>query len=711
MSHQGDVKGDWGWWLLILGLFIFFAPIVVQPSGVAFYQDAVYSDLLIAHLPNARFIHTALVDWGQLPLWNPTIYAGAPFAADPLSGMAYLPSWVAVAFPAPITFNLLLLVHTIWSALGCYTLARKVGMTRAAGVVSGLAFAGTPKLFAHIGLGHISLVFAVSWTPWLLVGITEIIAGLARPQKSRRYAALAGGVLGLVFLADPRWSLPSLLLAVGYAVHRWLLIPTADRSSRDKLVMPGLLFASMACGVAALLALPLWQYLQLSTRADLTLDASNVLALDWSHLLGFFQPILAQAEQVVYLGVSVFMLAVIGVLGRKKGSGFWSVIFVVAVVFSLGSLTPLFTLITRWLPGAGFLRVPTRVLLLGAFAVAFLAGQGFDNLLNEVKNARQSLRIRRASFLFLSFVLIFNLVFALLRLGSLLHQLVTVSVVAATAMLIGSTLKGKLSARYLGYLWLILIVFDLTWVNWAMIQVNPYDPIQEERRVVADTIAQRYGEARVFSPSNAFPQLTATTSKLELADGVNPLQLVSYYSYLQNAVGFEEGGYDVTLPPFPGGDPKKAWEVKIDGEYLGRLNVVSVVSDYALDDENLVYIDSVDGADIYVLKETRPRAWVTLPDENAWIPAGIIQWTPNLIEVQAQGPGQLVLSEVDYPGWQADLDGQPLQIQVTEGLFRSVMIPEGQHEVTFSFHPEAVYLGLAIFSFTLLLGVVVGWRR
>ncbi|TFH37647.1 MAG: hypothetical protein E4G99_01980 [Anaerolineales bacterium] len=711
MSDQEYRREHWEWWLLIVSLLILFIPILLQPTGVPFYRQGAYSDLLIAHLPNARFIHNALAEWGQIPLWNPTIYAGAPFAADPLSGMAYLPNWIAVAFPAPITFNLLLLLHMIWSAFGCYTLARRVGMTNTAGVVFGLAFAGTPKLFAHLGMGHISLIFAVSWTPWLLVAIARIFAADNRGRDTARYAAISGGLLGLIFLADPRWSLPGLLLASGFALHRWIQLRKDDRWTGRRLLQPVLLFVGFAMGVGALLGLPLWQYLQLSTRADLTLSASNVLALDWSHLLGFLQPILAQAEQVVYLGVAVLMLAVIGVLSRKQGSGFWSVVFVMAVVFSLGNLTPFFTWITRWLPGAGFLRVPTRTLFLAALAAAALAGLGVESLLEASTSAVKNRWIPRVSLSLVSLILMLGLGFTVLRLGPMIYQLITVGIAIAAGILIGISLRGRMPAAFVSRLWLILILFDLAWVNWAMIRVDSYLPIQAQRKALADTIVAPLGESRIFSPSYAIPQLTAVTSKLELVEGVNPLQLASYDAYLRQAVGFEEQGYGVTLPPFPSGDPKEPWDLKLDPEVLGRLNVTHVVSDYVLDDMNLVYIDSIEGANLYELTGSRPRAWVEIEPGKTWVPAEITQWSPNEIQVRASGPGKLVLSEVAYPGWQADLDGQPLQVQVSDGLFRSVMIPEGRHIIRFSFRPPAVYLGLAIFSLTSLLGVFLGRRR
>jgi hypothetical protein len=676
---------------------------------VPFYLQAQYSDLLIAHLPNARFIHTSLTEWGQIPLWNPTLYAGAPFAADPLSGLTYLPNWIAIAFPTPITFNLLLLVHLFWSALGCYILARKLNLSRLAGIIFGLAFAGTPKVFAHIGLGHISLVFAVSWTPWLLICVEQMVRALR--HSGIRNAVCAGGMLGLIFLVDPRWSFPGLFIAIMYAIHRWFLLHKEHRGNNSRVIKAGLIFASFAIGIAALQAISLFEFLQRSTRADLSIDASSVLALEWSHLLGYFTPILAQAEQVTYLGVTVLLLALVGLLSRREGTAFWGLIFIGSLIFSLGNATPIFPLVTRLIPGAGFLRVPSRTLFLVAFAGAALAANGVDSLLEGTGNSLVSKYLRRGTLSLVFLTLLLNLFIAVSGFGSWDRHIFISILAIVSVILVELSLKNRISGGSLGRFWMIAVILDLAWVHWIMIRVEPYRPILEEQRTLVDQLPKSYGNARIFSPSYAISQLTAANRKLELADGVNPLQLAEYSNYLQRAVGFRVAGYGVTLPPYPSGDPKQPWDIKIDAERLGRLNVEYVASDFALDEDGLTYLDTVDGVYLYATEGAKSRVWIQLDDQGAWMPVEVYRWTPNWIEIRAEGPGKLILSEISYPGWGVKVDGQQGQMQVYDGLFRAVILPEGQHIITFSFHPWSVYIGFAIFSLTLLLGIILVWKR
>ena len=180
---------------------LFLLPMVLRPSGVVYAPGAEFNDVLVAHLPSAWFLHRALAIWQTIPLWNPTILSGIPFAADPLSGLWYPPLWLAAVWPEPLTFNLLTLAHLAWAGFGMMVLLRRLGLDRVPALAGALAFMGAPKIIGHIGLGHISLVYAVSWTPWLLTAARSLAHDLVLARRfAARSAARAGGLLALIRL-------------------------------------------------------------------------------------------------------------------------------------------------------------------------------------------------------------------------------------------------------------------------------------------------------------------------------------------------------------------------------------------------------------------------------------------------------------------------------------------------------------------------------
>ena len=71
--------------------------------------------------------------------------------------------------------------------------------------------------------------------------------------------------------------------------------------------------------------------------------------------------------------------------------------------------------------------------------------------------------------------------------------------------------------------------------------------------------------------------------------------------------------------------------------------------------------------------------------------------------------GLLVLSDVDYPGWQARVDGQPVPTYRANYLLRAVPVEGGQHRVEVYYDPPLFKLGLAITVLTLLAsGALLG---
>jgi len=60
------------------------------------------------------------------------------------------------------------------------------------------------------------------------------------------------------------------------------------------------------------------------------------------------------------------------------------------------------------------------------------------------------------------------------------------------------------------------------------------------------------------------------------------------------------------------------------------------------------------------------------------------------------GPGRLVLADVDYPGWTAEVDGRSVPIAAANVAFRSVAVPAGARRVEFRYRPASVRAGLWI---------------
>ncbi len=711
------------YWPLALPLLLLLPGIFSFPYPSA---QAEYSDLAISHYPNAVFLLRAIKTWHAIPLWSPSILSGYPFIANPLAGIWYLPGWLAYLFPLPFGFNLLVGLHLLWGGIGMYKLLQTEGRTHQAALFGALAFEAMPKLFAHYGAGHLTLLYAVPWTPWLLLAWRAPGLRLSFPRLTWRVPA--GLMLSLIFLADVRWAAYAGLLWFGYAL-------TSDYRDKNPIVkwkmIPRLKDFVWQLALAALLSaplgLPLLEYSRLSTRSEMALQDIFTFSLPFSRLLGLIIPDFGGFQEfVLYPGLVVFLLATLAVLLGvvQTRAKFWLWAAGLAVLYALGDQIPLLSTIGR-LPGFDMLRVPSRALFISGIAFIVLAAYTLDRLLSdlpdrspEVNRARRNPRLILIALL--AFVMFLSVGIWWLT-GSLPFNFVWSCLILAGFWMWYEFLVGKRLAPHYTYIALIgicmidLSVFDLK----AFTPRSPADVLAEGRSVMQALPVSNLAY-RVYSPSYSMPQQTAGYLGFELADGVDPLQLKSYVDFMRKATGIGWDGYSVTLPAFDAGDPHSvnAW-ARPDPVLLGLLNVRFIVAAYEQNAPGLSLRNRINGTWIYENQDALPRAWLQAANAPAGENASAVEaidWSPNRVAISVNVPDssivdqRLVLSELFYPGWRVYVDGKPATLEPEAEILRSVIVPPGPHEIVFKFQPVSLYLGLIASALAWLWALLSGFQ-
>jgi hypothetical protein len=105
-------------------------------------------------------------------------------------------------------------------------------------------------------------------------------------------------------------------------------------------------------------------------------------------------------------------------------------------------------------------------------------------------------------------------------------------------------------------------------------------------------------------------------------------------------------------------------------------------------------------------------------DSGAEIARGSFSFDPSHVEIKLYEPnrvvlesnlpesGWVILTDLNYPGWIAEVDGQRVKLHQANYLFRAVSAPAGQHTITFRFQPGSITYGLMI-SLITLLGILL----
>ena len=320
----------------------------------------------------------------------------------------------------------------------------------------------------------------------------------------------------------------------------------------------------------------------------------------------------------------------------------------------------------------------------------------------------------------------------------------------AAGVLIALRAGGRLRASLFASLSLALALADLWAVGFTLYRVRPAAEVLTEGRAAAEWLAAQPRPFRVYSPSYSIPQHTGALYAVETVDGVDPFQLADYVAFMRAATRIDQPGYSVTIPPFPevapGEDMLLAHRgVAPDLRLLGLLNVRYLAAAYPMTVEGLAPLGERDGVYLYQNTRALPRAFVVervTPTEGVggaldWLAdndpaqaavvdggppldgpegtreADILEWTPNHVLVEAEGPGLLVLGEVYDPDWRAEVDGEPAAVVRTDGILRGVYLGMGGHRVTFVYCPAGLGAGVGLTAVGWIIAAALwlaGWR-
>lgn len=678
------MRKKWWWLILVIPL----APWLLSSLNFFYPRYSEFSDLTITHLPNAVYLLDSIKNHGSFPFWSNLIFSGYPFAANPLAGLWYPPGWLAYIFPFPLGFNLLAILHLLWGAIGIKFLLDRQNLREEASLFGAFAFLLMPKLFAHFAAGHITLIYAVCWTPWLLFN------QIANQHKSRWLISAA--IMGLITLADVRWLAYAVFLWGGWVVYYLIdqrkTLPPTKKILQIVEIPAGLLAAIL---LAAVLLLPLVEYTRLSTRSLMSLKDFSIYSLPIEETLGLWIPDFGgYAEWVLYPGSPVFCLAIysLTIPSVRKKTVFWWLVVLFSLLLSVGESLPFYPFLTT-LPAMDLLRVPTRFYFLGGMGFAVLAAWGLQDLLERDRLFRPDPVFFMTPFA--AFTGFFGLGFLVMG------QKVPANLIWGFFSLLGvifliAVLERKRTLIIAGARILILfLVVDLSLVNQQSIRAIKIEEIFSESKPVVEFLKAQRGEFRVYTPSNSIPQHIAAFHQIKMVNGVDPLILKAYQQFFIKASGVPLDRYSVTLPPFPNDDPKTDNQnFTPDMELMGLLGVRFVVSEFDIPLLQSNEVARFSNTRIYENPYFHGLAWIERGGEKQ--PIFNLQIQPNRLELTAKGPGKLLVSQIYYPGWIASMDGQAVKFTTSNGLFPVFELPDGEHTIELEFQPVLVYIGLSI---------------
>lgn len=398
-------------------------------QGVTQVHNELIADLILQNYSWKRFLAESYRN-GQLPLWNPYLFAGQPFLAAGQYAALYPLGLLFVVLPVAAAYAPFAALHLFLAGAFTYLYLRIIGVRRPAAFVGAVAFelAG----FLVVSFVWPMILSAAVWLP-LGLAMCELVArylergqwgaaGLGLAPRARLVVPIGALAVGMQLLAGHlEISFYFLFTLMAYSAVRlsWHLVRSRQLVATFRAGFGLLTLVGVGFALAAAQVIPFFELIRENYRiGQVSYHEVVGWALPPQHLLAFVIPdifgnpthhqflnlVTGQIEPVtgsrdafgnvrdypfwgtknyvegaVYLGVAPLLLAGLALARRRdRWTAFFGGYLLFCLLLAFG--TPLYFLIWQ-IPGVNQLHTPFRWIYPASFCLAVLAALGADTLL------------------------------------------------------------------------------------------------------------------------------------------------------------------------------------------------------------------------------------------------------------------------------------------------------------------------------------------
>ena len=726
--------------IIVLVVGIFFRDILLQ--NAFFWEDFIFQYYAFRDFAAVSLAH------GTLPLWNPYTFSGMPFQADIQTALFYIPNLLLTLFVngERLSFywvEVMIVAHFVIAGVSMYFFAKEIGQEKPYALFSAAAF--TLSGFMIMQVIHQTFVCQVAWLPLILLCLRRTLL-----RKSVVSMVLTALILGHAILAGaPQFTVYIFLLILFYFLFEWM---GSVRGMGWKSTLPLVPLAAgvvvLAVALTAIQLLPTLELAPLSRRATITFENSSEGSFRWEQMITLIAPKYFGAsgaiehtyafperywsywETCIYVGILPLVTAAIALLQWRKNRyvSFFAIIALFGFFYCLGDNFILHSFFFHIIPGFDKFRVPGRMSLFMTMAVSVLSGFGLRYAVQEIsQNSRHVWK-------FVGIVFGCGLLVLILAQSGFLqvmsnanaiqdnHEKAVQSASTAFGLLIGASILLFLIMRQrtLG------VLATLVLVGFHVVDMNLFGFDQNNGRMSPDQYYSRTVQLvdelkaegkqeyfRINSRDGGYMILDRNQGMVDrvfLLEGYTPLGLQRSYppGHSTDAVyGLLNAKYRIEVNRSNG-----AMSLRQAEAYVPRAFVVyddTVISDEAAAKS---YMESAEFNPLRtVMFEQDPHLSLAARTAEPKAPtiASITAYDLNEIHlaVTSDQNGVLVLSEINYPGWNAYVNDVKTPVYQANWSLRAVPIPQGATQVVLKFEPKSFTHGVFITLGTIVLSVVL----
>jgi len=693
-------------------------------------------DIRDVYIPIEQFFHTQVVQ-GHLPAWLADAAWGFPVIASAQIGFFYPPLLALRQLPLSVYLPILLLAHFLWLGLGTFLFYRRFCAPSSA-AVGALSFSLGGYIVLH--LTHLNIIFSLAWLPWQFL----LIYRLASRPLAHRTILYLGLLLAIPFLVG-QIQIPLLMFIISSVWFLYLRHHFAFSWTCSFVVL--VVVAALVVLMSSVQLLPTYELMTQSTR-DISSASFDIMRANQHSFPVYHLPTLLfprffanddmywgrrlQIEYGVYIGTFPLIAALLFLFRpRSKDqpslptnlydvTPFFLILLITSFLLALGSLSPFRLLKIE--PSLWVFSAPARWLLFTSFSFSFFAATGADRYFKQPASYRQL--FRRLFLILLPFLIVCQLIlWFLVNYSSVwLYPYLSSAHQQKISSLISSASQSSVSLASL-YTWLpLLIIFVISCrfvlrhpVRWVLsltalelsllfITTTPTLPwadiISPPATLSSLPLSVRSGQARLYSireGGDTGAYFTNPNSRANATLRQQQRQLFVPLIHTQfNLPGIE-------------------WPASLDlGAHSAIFSKLRTDDSYELTNTSLAkqlnigaVLKSSDQSISVSTTDYAPRLEL-ISSNSISTPLAYPKSTNGSFSIDLDVPqlSTLVVRDSYYPGWRATIDARPTTISVYQDIFRQISVPAGRHQVTFSYYPAYLYVGLIITSLTLSLIII-----
>lgn len=687
-----------------------------------------------------RFISIENIKHSNFPLWNPYSFSGQPLLANLQSAPFGILNILFVILPFKASWAFQVILPLMLTSIFMFLFLKSLKLKDFASAYGAVVLPFSGFFVAWMLWGTITST--AMWLPLILFCLNKYF----ETKKPIYFLILILSFSQTLLSGHTQTSFYVLLCTSLYLFYLNI------QQKKPKLTAHILLAFVLSLLISAIQILPTIEFSNLSNRS---LDQAYFPGRkDWfiplQHLVQIIAPnffgnpttynywgVWNYAEFVSYIGIAPLFFAIVALFKKEKNTIFFIILTFICLL--LGTQNPLSVYIYKInLPIVSSFQ-PSRIIYLLTFGLVSLSAIGLQTFI-EKKEIRKYIFIFCVLFTALITLLIVS------KYSKLIPKFtdINAAAVAAHNLFMPIVFSGFLLIMFIvNYLFnrkkiLLIAIFVFTILDLFMFAYK-FIPFNKLSTIFPSTLSTDFlqnqkkpfrvmsTDRRIFNPNSTTPY------KIESVAGYDPLYLKSYaqlynaldlksldsnisfnrfitpQTYNSNFANLMNVKYILTFDDINNQNFKKVMEegkTKIY-ENLNVLNRAFFTESVSLSKNPKDELSSIQTVDDFKTKSYSQQFEFRGGDKTGNVEYLLYEDQRFIMKINTKSESPLIVSNVNYPGWKAYIDGINTPIKEINFALQSVIVPQGIHIIEFKYHPESFYYGLTISIIGILFTVII----